>query len=217
MTRRELRRATAAYCGMIEALDADFATLAARIDFVGGNLDDWWIVYTSDHGEMLGQHGVWEKQKFFEGSVRVPLVVRPPKHLAAAWGCAGKRSDANVSLLDLFATFCDAGGVPEPAAEDTVNGAGLDSRSLVPLLRGDADAAGRFTEATSEFDGENLLIQRGPLKYQWYGKKCSADPAHREVLFDLDAEPDERRNLIDRPRYADALASFRERRVELGF
>ena len=95
VTERELRRATAAYYGMIEEIDTDYAALAARLQHVGEDLDDWWVVYTSDHGEMLGEHGIWEKQKFYEGSVRVPLLIRPPRAEREAWACAGRRVTQN--------------------------------------------------------------------------------------------------------------------------
>ena len=217
VTERELRRATAAYYGMIEEIDTDYARLVQRLEHLGEDLDDWWVVYTSDHGEMLGEHGIWEKQKFFEASVRVPLLIRPPRALREQWGCTGRRVSANVSLLDLFATLCHAASVPLPDAAETVNGAGLESRSLLPLMRGEGagDALPGDDEVTSEFGGVNLMIKRGPLKYQWYGE--SACGGHREVLFDLEADPSERRNLIAVPRYATALPQFRTRRDALGF
>lgn len=213
VTLREMRRAVAAYYGMVEEIDTDYARLYHRLEHCGENMDDWWIVYTADHGEMLGEHGVWEKQKFFEASVRVPLVIRPPRELREAWNCTGKRVTQNVSLLDLFATLCDAADVPLPLDEETVNGAGLESRSLLPLMRGEAnDWDDRIV---SEFGGKNLLVKQGPLKYQWYGWPGCEN--HREVLFDLDADPSERCNLIAEPRYIQSLNDFRAQRDELGF
>lgn len=213
VTIREMRRAVAAYYGMIEEVDGDYARLCEQLEHVGEDLDDWWIVYTTDHGEMLGEHGIWEKQKFFEASVRVPLIIRPPRDLRDSWGCAGKRVIQNVSLLDLFATLCDAADVPLPDTAETVNAAGLESRSLLPLLRG--ETGGWSDEAVSEFRGTNLMVKQGSVKYQWYGGPESA--GQREVLFDLDSDPTERGNLIDEPRYVEMLADFRRRRNELGF
>jgi len=194
-TEREARRATAAYYGMVEQADAHFGSVLEALREAGQDLDDWLIVYTSDHGEMLGEHGVWEKQKFFEASVRVPLIIRWPKRFAP------RTVDANVNLCDLFATLCDLAGIAAPAD--------LDSRSLRPLLEG--DSSGWDNETISQFGGTNLLIKRGALKYQWYGE------TQPEVLFDLEADPTERVNLLDRPEYAGALAQFRVRKAELGF
>lgn len=217
VTRREVRRATAAYYGMIECIDEHYESVLDSLRGVGQDLDDWWIVYTSDHGEMLGEHGVWEKQKFFEASARVPLIIVPPLALREAWGCAGRVVEENVNLCDLFATLCDACDVPLPEAEATVNGRGLDSRSLLGLMRGDSDAwRERYAdESVSQFAGKNLMIKREPIKYQWYEPREGVD--WPEVLFDLEADPSESRNLIDEPRYADVLVGMRRRRGELGF
>lgn len=203
----EIRRATAAYYGMVETIDGHYGSVLDRLRTVGQDLDDWIIVYTTDHGEMLGEHGIWEKQKFFEASVRVPLIIRWPRRFAP------RVVQENVNLCDLFATLAELAGVPLPAEADTVLGRGLDSRSLAPLMRG--DASGWDDESISQFGATNLMIKRGSLKYQSYDRDdCRAQP---EVLFDLAAEPDERRNLIAEPRYAEAVAAFRRRRAMLGF
>ncbi|MBF8192077.1 sulfatase-like hydrolase/transferase [Nonomuraea sp. K274] len=193
---REIRRATAAYYAMVESMDARLGRVIDALHHVGQDLDEWIVIYTADHGEMLGEHGVFEKQKFFEGSVRVPLLVRWPAGLGG-----GRTVRQNVSLCDLFATLCELTGVPAPS--------GLDSRSLVPLLRGDAH--GWDDEAVSQYNGKNLMIKRGALKYQHYG------PGLPEVLFDLDMDPGETRNVIDDPQHKDAVELFRRRRRELAF
>mgnify|MGYP003815540843 CR=1 FL=1 len=196
VTERDLRRATAAYYGMVETVDGHFGTVLNALRHVGQNPDDWIIIYTSDHGEMLGQHGVWEKQKFFEGSARVPLIIRFPRRFAG-----GRVVEQNVNLCDLFATLCDLTGIPIPE--------GLDSRSLVPLMEGRAE--GWDNETVSQFGGTNLMIKRDALKYQYYG------PDQPEVLFDLQRNPEETINYIDDPAYADAVARFRRRARELHF
>ncbi len=208
VSEREIRRATAAYYGMVEGIDEDFGRVLAAMEHIGQNLDDWIIIYTSDHGEMLGEHRLWEKSKFFEGSVKVPLIIRLP-----GGANAGRVVEENVNLCDLFATLCELTDVP------IVDG--LDSRSLVPLLHG--DSANWINESVSHFGGiflghedeferfGNLMIKRDHLKYQYYG------PEMPEALFDLDVNPAETVNYIDDPRYADALADFRRRRDELGY
>jgi choline-sulfatase len=180
---RELRRATAAYYGMVETIDDYYGQVLDRLSQVGQNLDDWIIIYTSDHGEMLGQHGIWEKQKFYEASARVPLIIRWPKGLGR-----GKQIEENVNLCDLFATLCDLCDISTPD--------GLDSRSLAPLLRG--DSSDWDNETVSQFGHTNLMIKRDALKYQYYG------PEMPEVLFDLKRDPEELVNFIDDPTYASA-------------
>ncbi|HEY6739384.1 MAG TPA: sulfatase-like hydrolase/transferase [Actinopolymorphaceae bacterium] len=194
----EIRRATAAYYAMIENADAMFGRVLAALEHCGQDLDDWIIVYTSDHGEMLGQHGIWEKQKFFEASARVPLVIRWPRRFGPG------RVDVNVNLCDLYSTLCDLAGLEPPD--------GLDSRSLVGLLKGDESAAADWDdESVSHFGETNLMIKQGSLKYQYYGE------AMPEVLFDLAADPSETQDFIDDPTYTLAVASFRARRASLGY
>lgn len=194
---RELRRATAAYYGMIHTIDQQYAQMLDLLKHVGQNLDDWIIVYTSDHGEMLGEHGVWEKQKFYEGSVRVPLIIRWPNGLGKS---NGKTINQNVSLCDLFATLCDMAEIPTPD--------GLDSRSLVPLIKG--DSSNWRNEALAQYGPENYMIKQDDLKYSYYGSEMP------EVLFDLKTDPKELTNFIGHPNYAQHVAQFRQRLADLG-
>ena len=192
VSRREVQRATAAYYGMIEVMDGRFGQLVDAITATGQNIDDWIIIYTTDHGEMLGEHGVWEKQKFFEGSSRVPLFIRFPKRFAPL------RVSKNVNTLDLFATLCGLCSLPVPE--------GLDSRSLLPLMAGN-DAAWE-NETASQFGGSNLMIKRDHLKYHYYENDGS------ELLFDLARDPSENTQFANDPAYAGSLAYFRSARVK---
>ncbi len=191
VTQTEARRAMAAYYANVEASDRRFGQVISRLEQAGQNLDDWIIVFTADHGEMLGEHCLWEKKRFFEGSVRVPLLIRWPRGFDG-----GRRVSENVNLCDLFATLCSLCGLPTPA--------GLDSRDLTALLRG--DSAGWDDETVSEFAGRHLMIKRGALKYQYYGDDI------REVLFDLQRDGGETRNVIADTAYSDRVAAFRRRR-----
>jgi choline-sulfatase len=192
---RELRRATAAYYGMVDHIDTLYGHVLEQIEYVGQDLDDWIIVYTSDHGEMLGEHGIWEKQKFYEASGRVPLIIRWPKGFDG-----GRVVEENVNLCDLFATLSDLAGLPIPD--------GLDSRSLVPLLNG--DNSNWNNETVSQFGQHNVMIKQDSLKYQYYG------PDMPEVLFDLQKDPTENTDYIEEPAYSEAVTSFRARLAELG-
>ncbi|MFW6308804.1 MAG: sulfatase-like hydrolase/transferase [bacterium] len=193
---REIRRATAAYYGMVETIDNMYGQVMEALEKAGENLDDWIIIYTSDHGEMLGEHGIWEKQKFFEASARVPLIIRYPEEFKG-----GQEIEENVNLCDLFATLCDLTDTPVPD--------GLDSRSLVPLMKG--DSTDWNNETVSQFNGTNLMIKQDHLKYQYYGEDMP------EVLFDLKQNPGETINFINDPEYKEAVKKFRKRRGELGF
>ena len=189
-----IRNATAAYYGMIDQIDTYYGQILDKLESLGENLDEWIIVYTADHGDMLGQHGIWEKTKFYEGSVRVPLIIRWPKHFKG-----GRTVNENVNLCDLFATLCELSGLDTPD--------GLDSRSLVPLLNG--DSSNWQNESISQWC-DTFMIKQDSLKYQYYG------PDIPEVLFDLEQDPGETTNRIDSPDYSQAVARFRKRLSELG-
>lgn len=208
VTERDMFRVTAAYYGMIETIDDHYRTVLDALEHAGQDLDDWIIIYTSDHGEMLGEHGIWEKQKFYEASARIPLIIRYPKRFEPGI------VDENVNLCDLFATLCELTSTP------TVEG--LDSRSLVPLMQGDSSTWNN--ETISQFGDMNLMIKQDSLKYQHYDyspmiaqrfpEREQAAPS--EVLFDLATDPNEMVNVIDESQYAENVAHFRKRLAELG-
>lgn len=193
---RVIKRAMAAYYGNIETIDRQYQRVIDTLENCGENLDDWIIIYASDHGEMLGEHGLWEKQKFFEGSVRVPLFIRYPKRFKNQI-----RIKENVNLCDLFATLCDLTDISIPE--------GIDSRSLIQLMEG--NKKDWMNESISQFKGQNLMIKQDDLKYQWY------DESKSEVLFDLKVDPGENKNFIKDSAYAIEVEKFRKRCSELNF
>jgi choline-sulfatase len=192
---RDVQRARAAYYGKVETMDAHFGKVLNGLRLAGEDLDDWIIVYLSDHGDQLGEHGVWEKQKFFEGSARVPLIIRAPRLLPQ-----GGSVTANVNLVDLFATLCELTGVAAPD--------GLDSCSLVPLMLGDAND---WPDQTCSFFLQqgftNIMVKRGHLKYQYYEHTEGGELP--EVLFDLATDPNESRNAIGDPLHQAVVADLR--------
>jgi choline-sulfatase len=199
LTEEEIRRATATYYGMTETIDTHYGRLLKALRAAGQNLDDWIIIYLSDHGEMLGQHGIWEKARFYEGSVRVPLIIRWPERLGG-----GKTVTENVNLCDIFATLCDLADIPcQP---------GLDSRSLVPLMQGDSSDWSNETVSQIRRNGiDHVMIKQDHLKYQYYGEDLP------EVLFDLENDPGEIRNAADDSQQAAAMTAFRTRLAQLGY
>lgn len=204
---RDCRRATAAYYGMIESLDERFCKIIDKLEELGENIDDWLIIYTSDHGDMLGEHGVWEKTSFFEGSVRVPLFIRyPQKWRDKYWMDKEDRLSIsqNVSTCDLFATLCDYTGITMPS--------GTDSRSLMSLVQRDSDDW--FNESVSQYAG-TLMIKMENLKYCYYEKL--KDSLDAEVLFDLEKDPQELYNVITMPEYTEQIKRFRKKKKELKY
>jgi choline-sulfatase len=162
--------------------------------------DDTIVAFTADHGEMLGERGLWYKMAFFEDAARVPLVVRGPGGVVRA----GARVAAPVSLLDLAPTLLALAGVAPPEALQD-----MDGTSLAPLLGG---AGARDEPVVAEYLAEGVtapavMVRRGALKYV----RCPGDP---DQLYDLAADPRELRNIADDDRGADVRAEA-DRRWDL--
>ena len=120
------REVQAAYYAMIELVDEQFGRLLDALE-AAGQAERTVVIFTSDHGESAGDHGLLQKGcRFFDGLTRVPLIWRWPNRFAA-----GLRSDALVELTDIAPTLLEIAGLPVP--EET------QGRSLLPLLQG-ADA-----------------------------------------------------------------------------
>jgi choline-sulfatase len=190
------RRCLAAYCAMIEHCDRQFTRVLDALTRAGHDLDEWVIIYCSDHGEMLGEKNLWWKFRFYEGAVRVPLLIRAPRLFPA-----GGVITRNVNLCDLFATLCDIAHLPVPG--------GLDSRSLLPLLLG--RASGWDNESISQLNTDQVMIKRDDLKYIYNATSGI------EILFDLAADPRETANAINAPCHRSAVAQFRARAKTLGY
>ena len=192
VTENEVRRATAAYYGQIEKTDEMFGEIIDYLEEIGQDLDNWIIVYTSDHGDMIGEHGIWMKYKYYEGSAKVPFFIRFPQNIYS------HRITENINLCDLFATLCDLTGI------DCVEG--LDSRSLKPLLEKSAD---NWDNTSISQLGDTCMIKQGNLKYQYLGK------GQKDVLFDLERDPNEKICFIDEPEYVGPVADFRLKVAEM--
>ena len=190
LTEGEVRRARRAYLANVSYFDSKVGAICKALDDIGA-LDDTIVIVTADHGDMLGERGLWYKMNFFEHSARVPLVMAGP---GVARGAAANAC----SLVDLLPTFLEIAG-----ADETVLGEPIDGRSLMPLARGEADPA---DEAIGEYCAEMtpwpvFMIRRGQYKYI----HCDIDPPQ---LYDLAADPDERQNLASHPEYSDLVREF---------
>jgi arylsulfatase A-like enzyme len=199
LTDSEHRWVKAAYWAMCELIDEQVGRLIRHLRDTGV-LDNTVIVYSSDHGEMLGDHGMYLKgPHFYEPAVRVPLLLRGP-------GVAATRIDDPVELIDVVPTILDLAGI-QPWD-------GLQGRSLMPRIRGDVplhreDAYCEFFNANFHYPepafGSMLRTRRHKLvKYHGSGQPCA-------LLFDLEADPEEATNLWGDPRYGDLRSQLTER------
>ena len=191
-TAAQVRAARRAYCGAVSYVDDQVGIMLeslreARLE------RNTIVLLLADHGDMLGERGLWYKMNFFEPACRIPLIVWAPDRFAA------RRSRTLCSLLDILPTLVELGngGQAPPYA------APLDGRSLLPQLQGH-DSPG---EVIGEYLGEGaiapvVMIRRGVHKF-------IHSPVDPDQLYDLGADPDERRNLAVEAAHAPLVAQFR--------
>ncbi|TVQ58377.1 MAG: choline-sulfatase [Rhodobacteraceae bacterium] len=149
------------------------------------------VVFLSDHGEMLGERGLWYKMSFYEGSARVPLMIAAP-------GLAPGRVETPVSTLDLAPTLAALA-----EAQDDGLTPWLDGEDLAPVAGG----AARSRPVAMEYMAEGSVAPMVALRSgRWKYTACPADP---EQLFDLAADPAERTNCAEDTACADVLADMR--------
>jgi choline-sulfatase len=188
-TAEQTARARAGYYACVSYVDEKVGEILRELDALGA-AGDTLVVYTSDHGEMMGAHDMWGKRTFYEGSARVPFIVRWPDRLPN-----GARVPAPAELVDLYPTLCAAAGVAPPAD--------LDGDDLCPLLAGDtSDWRGvAVSDYCQWLPAPARMVRRGPWKLNYYTGAgfelfhlqddphelldLSGDPAHQAILFDL--------------------------------
>lgn len=189
LTDAEIRRARHGYYGAVSYLDARIGEVLDALERTG-LAGDTTVVFTADHGEMLGERGLWYKMTFFEDGARVPLLVRHP-------GGTPRRVSGPVSHLDLAPTLVELAGIDPGEAL-------FDGTSLLPALTGagptPAVVAGEYL--AEGVRAPMVMLRRGSFKYI----RCDGDP---DQLFDLDADPLELVNLARDPAHAGELERFR--------
>lgn len=196
-----MHRARASYFAYLAFLDAQIGRLTEMMNR-SGLLQDTMTIFTSDHGEMLGDHNLWRKTYAYEASARVPFIVRPPASMTDAVRNTDIGAPVAVGWEDIMPTFLEAAGLNIP---ETVEGS-----SVLPLLRGDT------TDWRSYYHGEhspcyhpenaNQYLTDGHWKYVW-------NPiTGQEQLFHLDDDPHECHDRA--PEGLDPLPLWRQRMVE---
>lgn len=185
----KIRDARRAYFGACSYIDDNIGKLLKTLEECG-LAEDTLIVFSGDHGDMLGERGLWYKMHWFEMAARVPLLVHAPKRFAA------HRVSQSVSTLDLLPTLVElAGGQVDAGLE-------LEGHSLLPHLKGE----GGHDEVLGEYMAEGtisplMMIRRGPWKFVY----SEQDPL---LLFNLDSDPQELHNLAESSEHKGILAGF---------
>ncbi len=192
----EILNARRAYYGNVSYVDEWLGRLQATLHECG-MAENTTILFTSDHGDMLGEFGLWYKMSFREWSCRIPMIVYCPNRFQS------RRVPNPVAQVDMLPTLLDLAhestGVEVPAPIDPLQG-----RSLLPLCEGNAanDPNCAISEYLAEGTGAPMLmIRRGRYKFI----TC---PTDSDQLFDLEFDPSEVNNLVEAPEETRRLTEF---------
>lgn len=192
----DIKRTRRAYMANVSYVDHWLGRLRDALDECG-LAEDTAILLVADHGDMLGERGLWYKMSFFEWSCRIPMVLHVPGRTPAGMVVREPVSQVDVTptLLQLAAEGTGA-AIPEPVDP-------LDGESLLNFADGKTDRNRTVAEYTAEGTGQPMLLLReGSWKYTC----CPGDP---EQLFDLASDPNEVTNRAADPDQADRMAMFR--------
>jgi len=173
------------YYGMASLVDQKIGDILNALQERGLDKNTW-IIYNSDHGEMLGDHKMVFKNVFYKGSVRVPNIVRPPG------GTNARTSNELAQSIDVTATIMDLAGAELPGAQ---------GRSLLPMVK-DPAAKGRevvYSELAGHQNKGNFFVMAANQRYRYLYDKENDIPCE---LFDLEKDPDELHNLVNEPGFA---------------
>jgi iduronate 2-sulfatase len=188
MEDRLRREAIQAYRASTTFMDAQVGVVLKALDRLGLT-NDTVVVFASDHGYHLGDHGLWQKRSLFEKSTRVPLVIAVPNARGNGRAAAGV-----VELLDLYRTLADLAGLT-PAAE-------IEGMSLRPMLEDPRATVkqGAFTKM-----GDGYAVRTARWRYiEWSGGAGGVQ------LYDMERDPGERKNVASDPAHATALAELKK-------
>jgi len=188
ITQDHIKRARRAYFANISYIDDKIGEVMEALETTG---QEAVILFVSDHGDMLGERGLWFKMSFYDGASRVPLMIAAP-------GLAAQTITAPVSTLDICPTLCDLAGVSMDEVMEWTDG-----QSLLPLTQGEE----RTAPVAMEYAAEASYAPLVSLRYgKWKYNRCALDP---DQLFDMDADPHELNNLATDPAHKGTLNSLR--------
>ncbi len=194
-TPAQIHRARAGYYGEVAFIDTQIGRLMNWLRRTG-LANDTWLIFTSDHGDMLGDHNLWRKTYAYEGSSRVPFLVAPPQRQGSA---VRPVADEVVELRDIMPTLLNAAGLPIPAT--------VDGRSVLPLLQESVDDWRTYIHGEHctcyHTDQEMHYVTDGKRKLIWLPR------LNQEQFFDLEIDPGECHNLIEKVERQDEIALWR--------
>ena len=184
----DIKRSRRAYFANISYLDDKIGEVMEALE---ATRQEAIIMFVSDHGDMLGERGLWFKMSFFEGSARVPMMICAPEMEAGL-------ITTPVSNIDVCPTLCDLAGVDMSEVEPWTTG-----QSVKPMGQGVA----RTEPVAIEYAAEASYAPMVSLRYgKWKYNRCKLDP---DQLFDLEADPHELTNLAEAPAHQGTLDQLR--------
>lgn len=188
ITDDDIKRSRRAYFANISYLDDKIGEILHTLETTRQEAT---IIFLSDHGDMLGERGLWFKMSFYDGSARVPLMIAAPQMQAGL-------QDTPVSSIDILPTLCDLAGVN---MDDVMPW--TDGQSIVPLGQGGV----RSDPVAMEYAAEGSYAPLVSLRYgKWKYNRCTLDP---DQLFDMDTDPHELTNLANVPAHQGTIAQLR--------
>jgi len=190
----EMRKLIARYWGLVSQVDMSVGAILEELDALGLS-ENTIVVFTSDHGDMMGAHKLVEKGLIFEESAKVPFMIRFPAMFESSGTIASR-----ISLIDIVPTLLEMMNKPVPES--------LQGRSLVPWMQGDqTEADFVFSEWNSNSSNSRTVVSPD-------GMKLCIGKEERGLLFDLEKDPSEQVNLFDHPDYQEAIKELTQQIVK---
>ena len=186
-----LRRRKAVYCGMVKCIDDNVGRLLRALE-AAGKLDDTLIVFSADHGQYMGEHGLYFKNQLYETAHRVPMLMRLPGAIRP-----GTVIEECVGSVDVQPTILGLLGLEKSGREQ--------GHDASPLLRGE-----RIEWRNEVWIHHSSLERAGVFTPEW---EFALVKGHDTILFDRRNDPDQVRNLAEDPRYRSVVEELTERVV----
>ena len=199
--KRQAKKSRQGYYGSITFIDEQIGRILEALK-KRDMYDKTLIIFFADHGDMLGDHHLWRKTYAYEGSAKIPMLLRWPKSMGMDHQ-RGKKLEQPVELRDVLPTFLDTAGAPIPNH--------IDGKSMLELVRGNKKNWHKFIDLEHSMcynkDHWNALTD-GRFKYIYYAYDG------REQLFDIGSDPGELYNLADKSSHKNILQTWRQRMIE---
>ena len=213
LANHEIQQMIATYYGLISEVDHHIGRLLDHLQ-ANGTYDSTLIIFTCDHGEQLGEHWLWNKGGYFDGSYHIPLIIRDPRPQTAR----GRQVHAFTEAVDIMPTVLDWLGADIPVQ--------CDGHSLLPWLQNDTPTAWRDA-VHWEYDFRDPVNQQAQHTLNLHSNQCTLNvirdqhykyvhfTALSPLLFDLQQDPDEFINCANDPAYADIALRYAQKLLSL--